>query len=109
VTSASDLPCVQEAKYGNADWWTAWPGSRHNTLAKTCCQACPLQQQCANVALEDGIPYGVWGGLDERDRAVIWRQSGGRPTIFDQILDQETLALLQRRRDEAKDGLGGAA
>ncbi len=42
--------------------------------AKAICSGCPVQVQCAEHALAVREPYGVWGGLSEDDREVIYRQ-----------------------------------
>lgn len=36
--------------------------------AKAICHACPVLTECRAAALEERIPYGVWGGLSEADR-----------------------------------------
>lgn len=67
--------------------WFAWPGSDRSRKAKQTCMDCPLYWDCQAKALDEGVPYGVWGGLDERDRARIWRRNGGRPTAFQESID----------------------
>ena len=42
--------------------------------AKAICAACPVRTLCAEHALEVREPYGVWGGLSEEDRDVIYRR-----------------------------------
>jgi WhiB family redox-sensing transcriptional regulator len=39
--------------------------------AKSVCAGCPVIEQCRQHALKVQEPYGVWGGLSERDRAEI--------------------------------------
>jgi WhiB family redox-sensing transcriptional regulator len=41
--------------------------------AKAICATCPVQQACLRWAVENGIPYGVWGGLDEDERGTSRR------------------------------------
>lgn len=36
--------------------------------AKEVCQACPLQQECGDWAIETRQIYGVWGGIDAAER-----------------------------------------
>lgn len=43
--------------------------------AKAICARCPIQQRCAEVALVRREPYGIWGGLSERDRRSILRRN----------------------------------
>lgn len=53
--------------------------------AKAICATCPVSEFCRAHALAYREPYGVWGGLTERERAVIWaavdaqQASGGDP------------------------------
>jgi WhiB family redox-sensing transcriptional regulator len=42
--------------------------------AKAICAACPVLAQCRDHALKTREPYGVWGGLGEEDREVIYAQ-----------------------------------
>jgi WhiB family redox-sensing transcriptional regulator len=39
--------------------------------AKVVCATCPVLRQCRVHALRAHEPYGVWGGLSERDREAI--------------------------------------
>lgn len=36
------------------------------------CAACPVVAQCRSHALEVREPYGVWGGLTEAEREVLY-------------------------------------
>lgn len=36
--------------------------------AKKVCDSCPLMQTCRQWAIDTREPYGIWGGLTERDR-----------------------------------------
>ncbi len=47
--------------------------------AKLICRGCPVRTECLADALDNGIEFGVWGGMTERER---WRD------------------LLERARDE---------
>ncbi len=38
--------------------------------AKRICQDCPVLTECREHALEAGEPYGVWGGMTARERAL---------------------------------------
>ncbi|MBK1788804.1 WhiB family transcriptional regulator [Prauserella cavernicola] len=40
------------------------------------CAACPVRARCATEALERGEPWGMWGGLDRRDRKAIALEYG---------------------------------
>jgi WhiB family transcriptional regulator, redox-sensing transcriptional regulator len=39
--------------------------------ARQVCARCPARQPCLVYALDNGITYGVWGGLTERERRVL--------------------------------------
>ncbi len=40
--------------------------------AKMICATCPVLKQCAEHALSVREPYGVWGGMSEDDRELIY-------------------------------------
>lgn len=80
------VPCQHPAS--NPENWFASLGSEAAAQAKRACfQSCPLLNQCADVALSKGIPFGIWGGVDERERERIWQANGGRPSVFQDELD----------------------
>jgi WhiB family redox-sensing transcriptional regulator len=39
--------------------------------AKSICQACPVIAECREHALKVAEPYGVWGGLTEKERDFL--------------------------------------
>lgn len=41
--------------------------------AKRICQACPVQDECLEFALEHDERFGIWGGLSERERRRLKR------------------------------------
>jgi len=43
--------------------------------AKAVCRTCPVRAHCLMYAIAHKIPYGVWGGLTERERARIDRDA----------------------------------
>lgn len=42
--------------------------------AKDVCRRCPVAKPCLTFALKTRQEYGIWGGLDERQRAAILRR-----------------------------------
>jgi WhiB family redox-sensing transcriptional regulator len=42
--------------------------------AKAVCAACPVRRECLRYALRAPEEHGVWGGLDEPERAEIRRR-----------------------------------
>lgn len=82
---------------GDPEDWFAQPGSVASNRAKSVCMDCPLYWGCQAYALEQGIPYGVWGGLDERQRARAWHRAGDKPTAFTDSIDAVIGPLLNAR------------
>ena len=39
--------------------------------AKAVCMACPVRAECLQEALDNEEPFGVWGGLSERERRKL--------------------------------------
>ncbi len=46
--------------------------------AKTFCMGCPVRTECLADALDNGVEFGVWGGMTERERRALLRR---RPTV----------------------------
>jgi WhiB family redox-sensing transcriptional regulator len=46
--------------------------------AKQICAGCPVRAECLAEALDNGIEWGVWGGLTERERRAVLRK---RPNV----------------------------
>ncbi|KQU07138.1 hypothetical protein ASG56_06235 [Rhodococcus sp. Leaf7] len=44
---------------------------RFNADAKRTCGQCPVMAQCRSYAIESAEPYGVWGGLTAKERALL--------------------------------------
>lgn len=38
------------------------------TFARSICGGCPVQEECAEHAIDHGERVGIWGGLSERER-----------------------------------------
>jgi WhiB family redox-sensing transcriptional regulator len=49
--------------------------------AKTVCLSCPVQAQCLAYALGNSIMHGIWGGLNEEERARERRRRARRPDV----------------------------
>jgi WhiB family redox-sensing transcriptional regulator len=45
-----------------------------NKPSKKVCNECEVQPECLEYALENEEPFGVWGGLSERERRKIIRE-----------------------------------
>jgi WhiB family transcriptional regulator, redox-sensing transcriptional regulator len=48
---------------------------RRERRAKAICATCPVLVPCRSYALVRREAHGVWGGLSERDRALVWAAS----------------------------------
>ena len=44
-----------------------------NTRAKMICRGCEVRGECLGYALEHDEPFGIWGGLSERERRALKR------------------------------------
>src|SRR6266511_3991550 len=53
---------------------------RRERAAKLVCAGCRVRERCADYALSHRERYGVWGGLSEHERAMIWDRQGGTAT-----------------------------
>lgn len=42
--------------------------------AKKICQACPVQTECLQFALDNDEPHGIWGGMAPRTRNALKRR-----------------------------------
>jgi WhiB family redox-sensing transcriptional regulator len=40
-------------------------------LAQSICSACPVQPECLDYAVSSIEPFGIWGGLTERQRRQL--------------------------------------
>ncbi|WP_350205417.1 WhiB family transcriptional regulator [Streptomyces sp. 2P-4] len=51
------------------------PAKVHAEYAKSFCRRCPVRSTCLQHALTFREEYGVWGGLDEDERAELLREA----------------------------------
>lgn len=80
--------CAPSSDSGlNPDLWFSANGSDESRLAKQTCMSCPFYFPCAEYALDEGVPFGIFGGMDERERRVAWKKRGGKPSKFNDDLD----------------------
>ncbi|MFC4001892.1 WhiB family transcriptional regulator [Prauserella oleivorans] len=50
------------------------PGAQQTAEAKSICARCPVRDQCLSYALDNGLDFGVFGGLTERERRELVRR-----------------------------------
>lgn len=98
--------CYQNDNGMVPDDWFRKPGTLTTMHAKQICMECDLYMTCQAYGLQEGIPEGVFGGLDARDRRRIWERSGGRPHKFEEVISQAVNpGLIARREYENFDAL----
>ncbi len=67
---------TEEANCKGADADLFFPERGASTRkAKSICRACSVQGECLEYAIENSEKFGIWGGLSERERRKIKRQS----------------------------------
>lgn len=64
------------------------------SLAKTICRQCAVLTDCREYALQQGEPYGIWGGLSEHERAL---QLGVRTLRYAGVNRQRHLTVTAAR------------
>ena len=52
--------------------------TKRDRAAKLVCAGCPVRLECADYAVRAREPYGVWGGLSEDEREVIFARLDSR-------------------------------
>lgn len=56
--------------------------SRRQAAARAICARCPVIEQCLDYSIRADERYGMWGGLDEEERArLIARKSMPQATV----------------------------
>lgn len=48
-------------------------GAAKSRRALRICDRCPVREQCLRYAIDNGIEFGIWGGLTERQRRRLVR------------------------------------
>ena len=49
--------------------------AEHAGVAMKICNSCPVQAECLEFAMENGIDAGIWGGLTRRQRTQLRNQA----------------------------------
>jgi WhiB family redox-sensing transcriptional regulator len=53
------------------------PRVRAERKAKSICAQCPVRLDCLAWALSVRAEFGIWGGLNGKERSALLRRSGG--------------------------------
>jgi WhiB family redox-sensing transcriptional regulator len=61
--------------------------------AKAYCARCAVQERCLTDSLARAEPFGVWGGLDEKERRLLLRRRRER--------ERAARRRAERKREEA--------
>jgi WhiB family transcriptional regulator, redox-sensing transcriptional regulator len=67
---------------------------RRTRAAKRICLSCPVRIDCLQYAEAHGEKYGVWGGLDERERRARSRGIAQPEVDVDAVAVERCVALL---------------
>lgn len=55
------------------------PGAER--AAQAICRGCDVSDSCLSYALARDEPYGVWGGMTDRQRRKLLRENGMKPAL----------------------------
>lgn len=67
IEEADVIPACQTS---DPDAWFSDDGSAY-AMARQLCQKCPVKDLCADFAVENREPHGLWGGLSPKERLKI--------------------------------------
>ncbi len=71
------------------------PSEALEDAAREVCQACPVRRECLAYALATRPAFGIWGGLNPDELAVV-RRSHSRPELLVLGPDEELMDLYDR-------------
>lgn len=77
-THGDAAPWMRQAACRNVDPDRLFVRGAAQRAATAICRRCPVQLQCLADALDHRVPFGVWGGLTERERRAVLR---ARPDV----------------------------
>ena len=50
-------------------------------FAKKICAGCPVRTSCLKYAVDNGIVFGIWGGVSERGRRQLRHKPGSSDAV----------------------------
>ena len=62
-----------QGRFANQDPDALFGEGSQQRLAKVVCERCPVIAECLADALDNRTPFGVWGGMTERERRALLR------------------------------------
>jgi WhiB family transcriptional regulator, redox-sensing transcriptional regulator len=74
--------------------------------AKAICAQCPVRSECLAFALRTHQVHGVWGGMSEQERYLIWRRDEQR---IDPGVGKDSLQRLQGNDSRVSESAAKAA
>jgi WhiB family transcriptional regulator, redox-sensing transcriptional regulator len=69
--------------------------------AKLFCRTCPVRTECLAHALDEGIEFGVWGGMTERERRALLRRRPDVESWMDLLTDARRAHFARPRAEGA--------
>ncbi len=82
---------ISQAACRGADLSELFARGAAQNRAKQICRGCPVRTECLADALDNGIEFGIWGGMTDRERRALRQRRPGVTSWRD---------LLERARDE---------
>jgi WhiB family redox-sensing transcriptional regulator len=70
-----DLACRRRGV--DPDWWFAEADSAELGRAVRICHTCPVRLECAEFAVQERVPFGVYGGWTPAERSWIRKRREG--------------------------------
>jgi hypothetical protein len=64
------LPCASSPDH----WYPDESDHEHAAQAVELCHVCPVREECRAFSLANAEPFGIWGGLSERERRTELRR-----------------------------------
>lgn len=102
-------PCRKNPDLHYPEGTGAWR-AKQAAAAKAVCATCPVRHPCLQYALNNGERFGIWGGLDEEERATLLAGEElppPKPPVIDRIRDLASRALSdQEIADHLGEGIG---
>jgi WhiB family redox-sensing transcriptional regulator len=70
-------------------------------MARTLCFGCPVRMECLADALDSQAPFGVWGGLTERERRALLRRYPDVTSWSARLRDDDDAFIAELRAERA--------